>query len=102
MENNLINLNETVLSDGLTILYFSAPWCGPCKVLSPIMNEIGETNKDNINLVKINIDENQDLALSYGIRGVPTVLFFKNGEQKDNFIGVKSINEIQEKIDLLN
>ena len=70
-------------------LYFSAPWCGPCKMLSPVMEQVGNTIPVN----KINVDEQSDLAQRYGIRSVPTVDLLENQIEVKRIIGVKPMNE---------
>jgi thioredoxin 1 len=74
------------------ILYFSAPWCGPCKQFAPIMEQIGRT----VPVEKINVDEQSDLAATYGIRNVPTVLILKDGQVAQKFVGVQPPNLILE------
>ena len=70
-------------------LYFSAPWCGPCKMLSPVMEQVGNTIPVN----KINVDEQSDLAQRYGIRSVPTVVLLENQIEVKRIIVVKPMNE---------
>ena len=74
------------------ILYFSAPWCGPCKQFAPVMEQIGQT----VPVEKINVDEQSDLAATYGIRNVPTVLILKDGQVAQKFVGVQPPNLILE------
>ncbi|GAA4269938.1 thioredoxin [Hyunsoonleella aestuarii] len=73
--NNIIN------SDNLTLIDFHATWCGPCKVLAPILREVKQDLKDSIKIIKIDVDKNQSLAAKYQVRGVPTMMLFKNGKQ---------------------
>ena len=94
------NFAEILEKNNLTMIQFSAPWCGPCKMLSPIVEQLSEENKD-FTIGKVNIDDNMESAAKYGIRGVPTLLFFKNGEVVDKIVGVKSKGELQEKINSL-
>lgn len=85
---------EAIISEGkTTIVDFWAPWCGPCKTLGPILDKLAEERPD-INVVKVNVDENSDLSIKYGIRSIPAVFIFKNGEQSDKFVGLKGKEEI--------
>lgn len=103
-----VNLTDddiaTFLSDEkLTVVDFWAAWCGPCRILSPIVDEVAEelASSENISVAKINVDENSDLAVRFGIRNIPTILFIKKGEVLDRFVGVKTKEEILEKVNTL-
>lgn len=78
------------------IVDFSATWCGPCKALNPILDDISATT--NIKVIKIDVDTNQGLAVEYGIRSIPTMLFFKKGELTNRINGLKTKEEILELI----
>lgn len=97
------NLSSVLLNKKITVLDFWAEWCGPCRVLSPIMDEIStEFENDNtITIGKVNVDENSDSALKYGIRNIPTLLFLKNGKVVDKVVGLQSKSQILEKINNL-
>lgn len=86
-------------SSTLTIVDFWAEWCAPCRMLSPIVAELAEENKDSVKVGKLNVDENPKTATKFGIRGIPTLLFFKDGEVKEQLVGVRSKGEIQALID---
>ena len=90
--------NEVINSDKTTIVDFYADWCGPCKMMSPIIDKIAEENAENIKVGKVNVDENQDLAMKYNVMSIPTILVFKNGNLVKTFIGVTSKSEIEEAI----
>jgi len=82
------NFDELVLkSDKPVIVDFWAVWCGPCRMVGPIVNEIGEDYKDTIVVGKVDVDNNPGVAAKYGIRNIPTILFFKNGEVVDKQVG---------------
>ena len=79
--------SEVIKSDQLVLVDFWAPWCGPCKLLAPKMEELAETYAGRVKIGKINIDENQDVAGNFGIGSIPTVLFFKNGQRVHSSVG---------------
>ena len=86
MEINGISELEKVTSEGLVVVDFFATWCGPCKMLSPVLEQINEDRSD-VKIVKVDIDSNMDLAKKYGIMSVPTVILFKDGKEVDKKIG---------------
>ena len=93
-----INEFQEQLDGGLTMVDVWAPWCGPCRTLTPIIEKVSE--EKNVKLLKINADESGDLATSLGVRGIPTVIFFKDGQEMDRIVGLKqatAYNEIIEK-----
>ena len=91
------NFEEKVLKSPKKIMVdFWASWCGPCKALSPIVDEIAEEADDSFLVGKVNIDENRDIALKYKVMSIPTVILFENGEEKKRSVGLVA------KEDLLN
>ncbi len=80
---------EVVKSDVPVLVDFWAPWCGPCKMITPIIEELAGEFGDKVKIGKINVDNNQDLAAKFGIRGIPTVMLFKGGESINSFVGVR-------------
>jgi len=91
------NFEEEVLKEEKTVLVdFFATWCGPCKMLAPILSQIAEEYKDKVKIGKINVDEQGELALKYGISSIPTLILFKNGKVIKTSIGFKSKEEIEQ------
>lgn len=90
---------EKLLNGGKPfVVDFWAEWCGPCKLISPIMDELAVEYEGQIIIGKVNVDENEDLSIKYGIRNIPTLLFFKNKELTDKFVGAVSKETLEEKI----
>lgn len=77
---------------------FWAEWCGPCRAIAPILDEIAEAHVDKLKIAKVNVDDNQDLAAQYGIRAIPTMLIFKDGEVKEQMVGAVSKRDLETKI----
>lgn len=93
------NFEEEVLkSDKPVLIDFYATWCGPCQMMSPIIDEIAEENADTLKVGKINVDENQDLAMKYNVMSIPTIIIVKNGKVEKTFVGVTDKNEILQAI----
>lgn len=89
------NFEKEVLKSEKTVLIdFWASWCGPCKMMAPIVDEIAEEIGDNVKVCKINIDEEQSLAVKYGIMSIPTFVVLKNGNEIGRTIGVQDKSEI--------
>ncbi len=85
----IINQNKPVLID------FYADWCGPCKMQTPILQELKQKMGDEISVIKIDVDKNQRLAAQYQIRSIPTLMIFRNGEQKWKKTGVANLDELE-------
>lgn len=85
----LTNIEHT---KGIVIVDFWAPWCGPCRMLSPILDEI--KSEEKIEIIKVNVDENQEWVERYNIQNVPTLIFYKNGKEVNKISGLKTKNEI--------
>ncbi len=93
------NFEELVLkSDKLAVVDFSAEWCGPCRMVSPIVKELAETFKDQIVAGEVDVDHNPQTAAKYGVRNIPTVLFIKGGEVVDKQVGAVPKAAFEDKI----
>ncbi len=99
MEIEVMNeeqFKKLIDSKDLTVVDFFATWCGPCRMLSPILEEIADEMKDEFKFGKIDIDENFDIAKTYGIMSVPTLVLFKDNKVVDKIVGLRSKNQILE------
>ena len=87
-EKEVLNSNEPVLVD------FYADWCGPCKMMAPIVEELAVELQGKAKVGKINVDENQDLAMKYNVMSIPTLIIFKDGKEAKRFVGARDKNEL--------
>jgi thioredoxin 1 len=87
---------DVLSAEGLTLVDFWAEWCGPCKMIAPILDEVAEEYDGKLTIAKLNIDENPETAPKYGIRGIPTLLLFKNGEVAATKVGALSKGQLKE------
>ena len=95
LELNTDNFETEVMNCDVPVLVdFWAPWCGPCKMIGPIVEELATEFGDKAKITKVNVDNNQDLAAKFGIRGIPTVMLFKGGEAVNSFVGLKSKEDL--------
>ena len=84
------NFETLLTSEKLVVVDFTAKWCGPCRKIAPFMEEIAQTYQDRVEVVKVDIDQSKPLAKKYGIRSIPAVLFFQNGDLVETIVGVQS------------
>jgi thioredoxin 1 len=109
MDNNsaTIKLDESNFdrevnqSDKPVIVDFWAEWCGPCKMIAPLLDEIAKENAATVKIAKVNVDENQSLSFKYNIKAIPSLLFFKNGQLRDQVTGMTSKKDLLGRIEAL-
>ena len=98
--SELINLNKESYSNAISsgdktvMVDFWAPWCGPCKALTPILEEISGEMSEKVSIYKVNVDDNTDLAQEHGVQSIPTLLVYKNGSLSEAIVGLKSKDEL--------
>ncbi|MEJ6522749.1 MAG: thioredoxin [Opitutales bacterium] len=100
--SELINLNKesfekvTSSKDKTLIIDFWAPWCGPCKALTPVLEELSSEMSDLVEVYKVNVDDNTELAQEHGVQSIPTLLVYKNGSLSETIVGLKTKDELIE------
>ncbi|MFC4321009.1 thioredoxin [Litchfieldia salsa] len=87
---------NTETSEGVVLADFWAPWCGPCKMIAPVLEELDSEMGDKVKIVKLDVDENQETAGKYGVMSIPTLLVFKNGEVVDKVVGFQPKDALAE------
>lgn len=93
------NFDETLKNNKHVLVDFFAQWCGPCKMLAPIIDELSEEYKDKIKIVKVNVDEAIETSKKFDIMSIPTLIFFEGGAAKDTLMGLVSKDILKEKIE---
>lgn len=101
LEINTENFPKLMASELPLVIDFWAEWCGPCKAIAPMMEEFAREYEGRVNIGKCDVEENDDLAVQFKIRSVPTILFIRNGEVVDKVVGAVSREEIERKLDKL-
>lgn len=95
------NFEEYLNAGKLMVLDFWAEWCGPCRMVAPIIDELAQEYEGRVTIGKMDVDNNDDVVGQFGIRNIPTVLFFKNGEVVDKIVGATSKDKFVQKIEAL-
>ena len=91
---------EVLQSVGVVLVDFWAPWCGPCRIVGPIVEEIAKDFEGKAKIGKLNVDENSDTAATYEVMSIPTMIIFKNGKEVDKIVGAQTKEKIAEKLNL--
>lgn len=95
------NFSDILATNKLVMVDFWATWCGPCRAIAPVVEELANEYEGRAVIAKCNVDECQDIPMQYGIRNIPTLLFFKNGQLVDRMVGAAPKSELAKKIDSL-
>ena len=90
---------EVINADQPVLLKFWAPWCGPCQVMAPVVDEVASEHGDNLKVVSINVDDAPEIAAEQGVRGVPTVMLFKSGTKVASLVGAQSKSQLNQFIE---
>jgi thioredoxin 1 len=101
VELNESNFDREISGDKPVLVDFWAEWCGPCKLIAPLLDEIAKEKAEAIKVAKVNVDENQSLSVKYNIRAIPSLLFFKNGQLRDQVTGMTSKKDLLNRIEAL-
>jgi thioredoxin 1 len=86
--------SDVLKSDAPVLVDYWAEWCGPCKMIAPLLDEVARDYGDKVRIVKVNVDENQEITARYGIRGIPTLKLFKNGAEVATKVGALSKSQL--------
>lgn len=105
-DTSTINLDESnfdreINTDKPVLVDFWAEWCGPCKLIAPLLDEIAREKADSVKVAKVNVDQNQSLSFKYNIRAIPSLLFFKNGQLRDQVTGMTSKKDLLNRLEAL-
>lgn len=97
-----LNFKEAALdNDGVSVVDFWAEWCGPCRLVGPVIEDLSKDYEGKALIGKVNVDNNPDISMKYGVRSIPTILFIKNGEVVDKHVGTATKKTLADKIDAI-
>ena len=102
LEINNDNFESTIGAKKVALVDFWAEWCGPCKILGPVINDLHDQVGEDYVVAKVNVDENEELTNQFKIRSIPTLIFFVNGEEHSRLTGIQSIDSLKAKLEELN
>ena len=102
VEVNDVDFDKEVLQSEVPVLVdFWAPWCGPCKAIAPVVEELASEYGEKLKVVKINVDENKEAAMKYNVRGIPNLILFKDGEAQNQIVGAVAKQELAKAVEQL-
>lgn len=93
------NFEQSALSGGIAVVDFWAEWCGPCKIVTPIIDTLSDDYEGRATIGKVNVDDNPEISMKYGVRSIPTIIFIKDGEVVDKHVGVATKATLESKIE---
>lgn len=94
-------VSEVLSNDKVTLVDFWAPWCGPCRMIAPVIDELHTEYTGKASIGKVNVDDNPEVSAKYGVRSIPTLLFLRNGEVVDKHVGMANKAQLKQKLDAL-